>query len=55
MVIIITIYHHKVSKVILIKEDSKAALNCEHGCNTRNWYKRKIMGYINKYTSMLEF
>jgi hypothetical protein len=32
IVIIITInHHHKVSKVILIKEDPKAALNCEHG------------------------
>jgi hypothetical protein len=31
IVIIITInHHHKVSKVILIKEDPKAALNREH-------------------------
>jgi ribosomal protein L21 len=32
IVITITInHHHKVSKVILIKEDPKAALNREHG------------------------
>ena len=31
MIIIITInHHHKVSKVLLIKEDSKVALNREH-------------------------
>jgi hypothetical protein len=31
-VIIVTInHHHKISRVILIKEDPKAALNREHG------------------------
>jgi hypothetical protein len=31
-IIIITInHHHKVSKILLIKEDPKAALNREHG------------------------
>jgi hypothetical protein len=25
------------------------------GCKAQNWYKRKIIGYVNKYASMLEF